>query len=257
MSYSISKTKKIAISTTAMLLVLIFWHIISKGYNPLILPSPLETGQALLKIIYSGKFVINTFITVKRTLIGYGLAIFAGFVCALILYKSKFLQYLIRPVITIIQTTPPVAWLVLAIIWFGVADNLTPIFLIFIVTFPVIFINVFNGLDNISKELLEMAQVYNFSWLQIIFNIYLHSLVPHLVSAVSIGLAFAWKSTVFAEFLGSSSGIGFELSVANNNLETAEFFAWTIVLVLLMFIFEYGIIYPLKKLVLRWKNYDK
>jgi NitT/TauT family transport system permease protein len=98
--------------------------------------------------------------------------------------------------------------------------------------------------------------VYRCSRRKIMLDVYLPALVPHVVSAVSLGLSFAWKSTIFAEFIGSSSGIGFVISMANANLETEKLFAWAIVLILLMLVFEYGILTPLNKRVTRWKRHD-
>ncbi|MFW5992255.1 MAG: ABC transporter permease, partial [Halanaerobiaceae bacterium] len=237
------------VSTTGLLVVLLFWQLVSRQFNSLVFPSPGDTYHALWKLFISGEMYTQTLITVQRTLTGYGLAIICGVFLAVILKASEFWQYFIRPIITIVQTIPPVVWLVLAVIWFGIADNLTPIFLIFVVTFPVIFINIFSGLDSIDQRLVEMARLYRCNRKQIILAIYLPALVPHLVSAVSVGLAFAWKATIFAEFIGSSSGIGFALSMANSNLETEKLFAWAIVLITLMLIFEYVIFQPIKNYV--------
>ncbi|MFP4662729.1 MAG: ABC transporter permease [Halanaerobiales bacterium] len=254
MSYSTSKIIKITIGTAGILVVLIFWTLLSRNYHPLILPSPVETFRAVVALWKSGDLLENTLITMRRTIIGYSMAVFMGTLLAILLKSNKFCQHLLRPLITIIQTTPPVVWLVLAVIWFGIADNLTPIFLIFIVTFPVIFVNIFSGLDNINLKLVEMARVYRCSKEKILLNIYLPGLIPHIVSAMSIGLAFAWKSSIFAEFIGSSSGIGFELSMANSNLQTDLLFGWAIILIILMLIFEYGILQPAKAYVTRWDS---
>lgn len=261
MSHSTSKRgkfnkRKILIGTAGILVVLIFWGIISLNYHPLILPSPVKTFQAAEGLWASGELWENTVITIKRTVIGYSLAVFSGLAFALILKKSRYCQYFFRPLLTIVQTIPPVIWLVLAVVWFGIADDLTPVFLIFIVTFPVIFINIYTGLENIEFELVEMARVYRCSAKKIVYNIYLPALIPHLVSAVSIGLSFAWKSSIFAEFIGSSSGIGFALSMANSNLETEKLFAWAIILILLMMVFEYGFLEPIKRYVTRWNFHE-
>lgn len=257
MSYSTSKIKDFIISTAGILVVLISWAFLSKNIHPLILPSPIETFDAIKELWGSGELLSNTIITFKRTLIGYFLAMSIGLSFAVMLKKSRFWKLFFRPLITIIQTTPPVIWLALAVIWFGIADNLTPIFLIFIVTFPIVFINIYSGLDNIKMELVEMAVLYRSSKTKVFFNIYLPFLIPHLVSAMSIGLAFAWKSTIFAEFIGSSSGIGFALSMANSNLQTDKLFAWAIVLIILMLIFEYGILQPVKSYVTRWDSHEQ
>lgn len=255
MSFSTSKIRRLGISTTGFLVVLICWGFLARGLNPLILPSPGETIDALGELAYSGKMFSNIIITLRRALLGYGLAIAVGLSLAILLNAGDIIRLIFRPLVTSIQTIPPVVWLVLAVIWFGIAEDITPVFLIFIVTFPVIFINISEGLKSIDLDLIEMARVYRCTRKQVIFEIYLPALIPHLVSAISIGLAFAWKSTIFAEFFGSSSGIGFALSMANSNLETEELFAWALILVILMLIFEYLLIKPLQRYVTRWREH--
>ena len=249
--------KSILISTTFFWVVLITWMIVADDFNPLILPSPSQVLEALVKLIKTDKLQYHLLITLRRTFIGYSSAVIVGFLLALILAKNWLLRKILRPVLTVIQSTPPIIWLALAVIWFGISDDLTPIFLIFVVTLPVIFVNIFEGIKSIDKELIEMAYVYNSSSKKVFFEIYLPSLIPHLISALSIAFAFAWKSTVFAEYLGSANGVGFALSVANNNLETAELFAWAIILILFMLIVEYLILQPLQLRVMRWKNNGK
>lgn len=253
-SFIIKKTKEILLGTTGFLVVFLIWFYYSGRINPLILPTPSETWFAFIDIYQKGDLFSNLFITIRRTLIGYGLALILGFILALLLNRSKILNNIFKPLITVIQTTPPVIWLALAVIWFGIADNLTPIFLIFIVTLPIIIINIFEGLHDIDNNLIEMAKVYKASSKEILFDIFIPSLTPYIFSALSIGFAFAWKSTIFAEFIGSNSGVGFALSMANSNLNTDKLFAWAIVLIILMLIVEYIIIKPLQKRITRWKQ---
>ncbi len=245
------------LGTTGLLVVLLFWLLLSRRYHPLILPSPSETLAAMQGLWQSGELWKNTVITLRRTVVGYSFALFFGILIALLLKSSRILQDLFRPVITIIQIIPPIIWVVIAVIWFGIADDLTPVALIFIVTFPVVFVNVFSSLDSIDLKLVEMAKVYRCSQWKIITNIYLPTLIPHLVSAISVGMSFAWKSSIFAEFIGSNSGVGFALSMANNNLETEKLFAWALVLIILMLIFEYGILLPIQRRVTRWNRDDE
>jgi len=225
----------------------------SGEFNPLILPSPRDTFSALEALINSGQFHNNLLITLRRTFIGYFSAMMLGIILAFLLFRFKILLKPFRPIITVIQTVPPIIWLALAVIWFGIAEDLTPIFLIFIVTFPIFFINVYEGLKDVDEEIIEMAVLYSASRKQIIFDIYFPQVLPHLVSAISIGLAFAYKSSIFAEFIGSSSGIGFALSMANSNLETDKLFAWALILVFLMLIVEYLILKPIQNKVTEWR----
>jgi len=248
---------KIYSGAAAVLILFLIWNMMARRLPAIVLPSPLETFQALYSLFLSGELIAEILITLRRTFIGFGLAILMGLILAVMLKSGKRWRFFFRPLITIVQVTPPVVWLIMAVIWFGIADDLTPIFLIFIVTFPLVFLNIFSGLEDIKEELLEMARVYRFNKKQILFSIYLPSLIPHLVSAISIGLSFAWKSSVFAEFIGSNSGIGFALSMAHSNLNTEVFFAWAMVLIILMLVFEYLILQPLYSSVTVWrKNED-
>jgi NitT/TauT family transport system permease protein len=234
--------------------IFLIWERSAAGLNSLILPSIGESYQALKEIALSGILAESFIITLRRTLIAYGSAVILGIITALLLYRFKILQRTFRPLITVIQATPPVVWVSLAVVWFGVADDLTPIFLIFIVSLPVIFVNIFQGLEDMDIELVEMARAYSTPKYRILKEIYLPSLLPALVSALSIAFAFAWKSSVFAEFIASSSGIGYQLSRANSMMATDRLFAWTIVLILFMLFVEYYLLEKLKKHVSRWKN---
>lgn len=239
--------------TAGLLVVLVCWSVFSRQSHPLVLPSPSATWQAVLHLVETGALLENTLISLGRCCRGYSAALGAGFLLALLVKGSAFWRALLRPVLTVAQIVPPVIWIVLAVIWFGVADDLTPIFLIFIVTFPITFVSLLAALEAVDDSLLEMALVYRCSRRKIFFGIYLPQLLPHLLAAVSVGFSFAWKSTIFAEFLGSTSGVGYALSWANSSLETEKLFAWTLVLVVIMLVWEYGLLQPLQRRAARWK----
>ena len=236
------------------IILILIWEQGAAGMNSLILPSAGETLAALKELSSSGLLYSSFFITLERTVIAYSAAVIIGIMLALLMHRFLLFKKAFRPLITLIQATPPVVWIALAVIWFGVAEDLTPIFLIFIVSMPVIFVNIFQGLDEMNNDLIEMAEAYSTPRFRIIKEIYLPSLMPSLVSALSIAFAFAWKSSVFAEFIGSSSGIGYQLSRANSMLATDMLFAWTAVLLLFMVFVEYYLLEKLKSRVSRWKN---
>lgn len=237
-----------------LLLILLIWEIGAAGLNSLTLPSVGETYQALSEIVLSGSLSHSFLITLKRTLIAYTLAVLVGITLALLLHRFQLLAKTLRPLITIIQATPPVLWVSLAVVWLGVSADLTPIFLIFIVSVPVIFVNIFQALEEMNTDLIEMAHAYSTPSFKILKEIYLPALLPALVSALSIAFAFAWKSSVFAEFIASSSGIGYQLSRANAMLATDKLFAWAIILISFMLLVEYLFLEKLKSYVSRWKN---
>lgn len=236
--------------------LLALWFVLSYTSSSLFFPAPEETFAALRQLAVSGRLLENIKLTVYRTLLGYSLAFVLGNVAAVVTFRFRGLGRAFRPLLSVVQTTPPVVWAALAVIWFGIAENLTPVFLIFIVTFPLVTINISEGLESIDRDLIEMAELYHCRRWQILFGIYLPALSPAFFSSLRVGLAFAWKAAVFAEFIGSTAGIGYELSRANSALRTDYLFAWALVLVALMLVVEYIIIGPWKKKALKWRQED-
>lgn len=234
--------------------LLVLWGLLARNYHPLILPSPLETWRALAALWREGSLAANILITLRRTVYGYSLALLAGFCLALFTKGAGLLGALFRPILLVVQIIPPVVWMVLAVIWFGIANGQASVFLIFIVTLPLAFSSIAAGLESIDGRLVEMARVYRRSRRQIIAEIYLPALYPHLASTVSVGFSFAWKAAIFAEFMGSTSGVGFLLSTANSNLETEKVFAWVLVLGAVMLVCEYGLLIPLRRRAARWSS---
>lgn len=249
MKSSINNLFKKSIGLTGFVILIVVWSLFSRGVNPIVLPSPLEVGRALFDLGKSGELWGNFFITFKRTLIGFTIAFLAGMSIAFLIRKSSLLRQILNPLISFIQANPPVVWLVLAVIWFGIAQEITPIFIIFIIVFPIILINFLEGLDSFDEELIQMAKVFNCKETKIFFHILIPGISPCIISSARIGIAFAWKSTVLAEYLGSSSGVGFMLSMANSLLDTSRVFAWALVLILTILGLEYLIISPIRKKV--------
>lgn len=246
-----------SISLTGFVILIGMWSLFSRSLNPFILPSPLEVGKALLDLGRSGELWKNFLITFKRTLIGFAIAFLTGMGVALLMKKSFLFRQIFNPLVSFIQTTPPVVWLVLAVIWFGIAQDLTPIFIVFIVVFPIILISFIEGLDSFHAELIQMAKVFNCKKSRVFFHILLPGISPCIISSARVGLAFAWKSTVLAEFLGSSNGVGFMLSMANSLLDTSRVFAWALILILTMLGLECLVISPVRKRVNLWIEYAK
>lgn len=249
-----SKLQQRLAGALGLALLLVLWELASRRLHPLILPSPKETWRALEGLWRDGSLTANLALTLGRTVGGFGLALLAGCALAALSQSTSLVQALLRPLVAVVQIIPPVVWMVLAVIWFGIASGRAAAFVIFIVTLPLTFAQSTAGLEGIDVKLVEMARVYRCSPGRILTHIYLPALLPQLAAAVGVGFSFAWKAAVFAEFMGSNSGVGFLLSTANSNLETDKVFAWVLVLIAVMLACEYGLLQPLRRRAARWSG---
>lgn len=234
---------------------LALWQVGALTTDPIILPSPGATAQALVRLAAEGKVVGAALSTALHTLGGFGLAAALGGTLGLAAGLSATVRRMLAPVVTIVQGVPQIAWIVLALLWFGPSSATTPVFTVAVGVLPVIFAAVVSGVSTAERPLLEMARTYRVPRSMLLTDIYLPHLVSYLSPAVTAGLGIGWKVAVMAELMaGADRGIGAGLARARTNLEVAEAFAWIAVVVLMMFGLEYLILHPLRRWLEPWRS---
>jgi NitT/TauT family transport system permease protein len=234
-------------------LFLLGWHLAALRYNPVILPSPYETALALAQLVRAGHVTTAALMTCLHVLAGFGAAVLLGSVLGTLAGSSVTVRQIIGPVVTIVQGIPPIAWIVLALLWFGM-DGGTPIFTVAAATLPIVFMGALEGTRAVDRNLLEMGRVFQAPRRVLITDIYLPHLLSYLFPVVVAGLGIAWKVALMSELLAADRGIGALLGVARINLDTAAAMAWIAVAVLLMFTFEYLVLHPLKRALEPWRT---
>ena len=240
---------KAAISAAGILAVLALWQALAAKYPPLILPSPVETLEALVELWQSGGFgqqPDHVSAHFGRIRLAFLAEIAVALTCMPFLCR-----WMLQPDHHCTDHTAccldhPGGDLVR---WPRYHRHLSG----FVVTFPVSSQCLFR--IWLDAKLVEMAEVYRCSPAQVIIHVYLPSLLPHLVSAASVGCLCLEVGGVCG-FIGSSSGVGFALSMAYSNLETEKVFAWTVILIVVMFAFEYGVLGAAKRRATRWVHHE-
>ena len=215
--------------------VLALWQAATLFFPPLVLPTIKMVLTDLRGIITGPKFLKIVWTTVSRFLAGLAIGIAAGFVFGLLTGVSDRAKAMFSPVQSVLQTVPPVCWVVLALVWFGF-NGKPCVFIVATATVPTIVINISNGVRNIDKDLLEMAELYDFSREEKLKDVILPSVRPYLVSAIEIVVGGGWKLAVMGEVLTTSSGIGGEITKARLNIEPALIIAWALILVVFSFL---------------------
>lgn len=224
------------------LLIAAFWLALWQGIYMLVqkeilLVSPFTAFSTLWGYLGEGAFWRTVFSTIGRILGGYLAAIVAGVLLAALCHASSFFSALLSPNLTIVRTTPVASFIILLLVW--MVKPLIPSFISFLIVLPVIWANVQEGLENTDPELLEMAKAFRLSRWKRARYIYLPAVLPYLMAGASTGLGMAWKSGVTAEVMsGPLFSIGKELNDAKVYLETADLFAWTVVVILLSIALE-------------------
>ncbi|MGK7930793.1 MAG: ABC transporter permease [Microcystaceae cyanobacterium] len=229
------------------------WQWGAMRYGSVVLPSPLETWTAGQDLAITGKLKDALLITSFHLLSALTLAITLGIVLGVIAGLQSGFQRAISPIISAFQGVPPIAWIVLALLWFGTGNG-TPIFTITVTILPILFLSTIEGIHTFPVPLLEMAHLFRASRRILLKDLYFPHLLTYLFPALLSALGLGWRVAVMAELLSSEKGIGAELNLARINLDTDEVMAWIILVVLSIWLSEYLLVRPLRRWLQPYKS---
>ena len=231
-------SNKFLIKTIALLFWLLVWELAARYVGrEIILASPSAAFMRLLELSGTAYFWSAVGATMLRVLEGFFHAVWVGTVLAVITHKFTFLKYLFQPFLNIVRATPVASLIILALFWMLIPR--IPVFIVFLMILPIIWTNIFAGLEVIDRQILEMGGVFNFGWRKKIRYIFLPSLMPYISSALITGLGAAWKTAIGAEVLTRPMGtMGWNIYTARIFLLTADVFAWTIAVIVLSVLLE-------------------
>ncbi len=241
-------------SRQAIVSVLIFaaiWEALSYlapalGIPAFAIPSLARIGRSLLTIT-----PIDVLVTLGRVIGALVASFVLGFALAVLMYQSQRLESYLRPMIRLFMAVPVVSWILFAVLWFrGVEFRIA--FVLIAVCGPVFLIDAFDAMRNVPRELRRMVRSFRPTALQYFGKLMFPAIVPNLITSWKINLSLAIRVVTIAELVGAVTGIGHQLAVAQELFSVADVFAWTLVLVALLFLLE-AVVARVEQRVLRWR----
>ena len=174
-----------------------------------------------------------------------------GIVLAMAMYRSDTLEKYLHPMIRILMAVPVVSWILFAVLWFpGVEFRIG--FVLVVVCGPVFLVDTLDAMRSVPRELRQMMQSFRPTTLQYFVKLMLPAIVPTIFTSWKVNISLAIRVVTIAELVGAVTGIGHQLSVAQELFSVADVFAWTIVLVALLFLLE-AIVSRFEARLLRWR----
>ena len=239
--------KYIGIRILAVLFWIAVWQIASMWLGQeILLASPVSVIRRLFELIFTGDFWHSAGFSFGRIVLGFSMALILGILLAVLAFLSRTVEILVNPVLTAVKSTPVASFIILCLIWIP-SRNLS-VFISFLMVLPVIYTNILEGIRQTDRQILEMAKVFQVSMGRQIRYIYVSQILPYFVSACRLSLGMCWKAGVAAEVIGVPKGsIGEKLYNAKIYLETPDLFAWTIVIIVISFVFETCFLWLVRK----------
>jgi len=238
-----------------IVLLIFVWQILSFFYDEMILPSPKVTLITLFSILSNFDVWQHVYLTVFCIIMALIFGTLFGITLGILASFSSWVNALIKPVKDLLIAIPPVALVILAIIWFGEGTLFTTI-IVSALVFPLIYESTVNAIKAVDQDLIEMANVFQINARTRLLDIYLPSIIFYILANFLLAAGLAVRMMILAEILGATKGIGHLISMAQKYLITQDIFAWLIILITIILAFEGGLVYIIKKYLLRWQTQE-
>lgn len=162
-------------------------------------------------------------VSTERILIGFSIGTVAGVVLGSLMHAVRPLRHLVDPIIELTRPLPPLAFIPLLIVWFGIGE-LPKIVLILVGVLPVMVVATLAALDGVPHELELCAWTLGASKRYTLAHVQVRAAIPGIVTGMRIAMAGAWTSIVAAEMIAATSGVGYLIQQAGNYLRTSLVF---------------------------------
>lgn len=211
------------VSLFALLLV---WELLARFTSAaMFLPPASQILAAFFKSFVEpiGKhtMIVHIGVSLYRVAVAFSLATVMGIALGIGMGYSETLEAMLKPIFEFVRPIPPLAWIPLSILWFGIGDK-SKFFIIFLGCFTFITVNTYDGAKNVDPELIGAARMLGASERQVFFRIVLPSAVPYIFAGLQIAVTAGWSAVVGAEMVRSDEGVGWMIVRGMNTGNTQQ-----------------------------------
>ena len=208
-----------------LIFLILAWQFASKIWLPsidpymaVLMPAPTSIAVTAAGMIASGELFFHLMASLKREAVAFLLSMTAiPLGIAMGWWRGVYDQ--VSPIMEILRPIPPLAWIPLSILWFGIGDTQNE-FIIFLGIFFPILVNTVVGVKNIEPNLVRAARSLGAPEYKVLTRVVFKGALPQIITGIRIGLGVGWMALVAAELVGANSGLGFVINDARSMLRT-------------------------------------
>jgi len=230
----------------ALVVLAIAWEIVSLLVPPFIVPGWGRIFKSLATLRMD--FVLVTLARVVGALV---ISFALGLGLAVVMYASVAVERYGRPIVRLLMAVPVVCWILFAVLWFKWVEFRIA-FVLVVVCGPVFLVDALDAMKGVSKDLRDMLRSFRPTRAQTFTKLVLPATVPAILTSWKINLSLAIRVVTIAELVGAVTGIGYGLVVAQELFSVSDVFAWTLILVVILFLAE-AVLTRVEERVLRWR----
>jgi NitT/TauT family transport system permease protein len=206
---------KVGLPLLVAAVFLMVWDLLVRFSGSEIFPGPIKVVRGIIELARSGLLLKYIVASLFRVTVGFMLAVLVGVPVGLLLGWFQRMFFAFNPMIQILRPISPIAWIPVAILWFGVDDR-APIFLIFLASVFPITVSAMAAVQNIQPVYIRAARNFGLGRLELFRRVIFPATLPQVLTGIRIALGVAWLVVVAAEMIAVSSGLGYLIIDARN-----------------------------------------
>ena len=194
-------------------LLLVVWQVVSSSLPglQLMLPPPSSVFTAAAELLKSGVLLQDILTSLARVFTAVGVAALIGIPLGAAMGGLPSFRWYFDPVLEFIRPIPPLAWIPLAILWFGISEKEID-FIIFLAAFFPIVLNSAAGIRDVDILVVRAARSLGASPFIVFFTVYVPAAMSQIIVGIRIGMGIGWMALVAGELVGATTGLGFLIS---------------------------------------------
>ncbi|MDJ0391557.1 ABC transporter permease [Roseomonas sp. E05] len=243
----------------AILIFLGIWAAVSlgnayvwKAFNPILLPSPWAVLASGVDLARSGQLQRDILASMARVLQGFAVAALAGVAVGLAAGTWRALDRLVEPMIELLRPIPPLAFLPMMVLWFGIGETSKIAFIAYAAFFPV-FTTTVEGIKHVDPLLLRAASSLGATRMELFRHVVLPAALPAIITGLRLGFGLSFFVIVAAEFIAADSGLGYMINDARTFFMVSQMLLGAVVIGLIGFLFNI-LLRALENRLLRWRH---
>ncbi len=222
------------IVVVVLVVSVILWDLAARLTIPILLPPPADVAKAAWKSASDGTLFRHIGASYFRILTGWAIGCALAVPVGILAGRLKWVRAVLDPYIEFFRFIPPIAFVTLFMIWFGLGE-MSKVMLIIYTAFFTTFLSTLAGALGVETERIRAAQCLGASRSQVFFRVIVPATVPHIVTGVRLSLGLAFMTVIAAEFIAAQTGVGYMIFSARLFAQTENVFVGILVLGLMGF----------------------
>lgn len=235
-------------------LLLVLWYVVTAQgvLPPIFLPTPREVARVFIEMMWDGSLAANVAASLERVLVGLVVSVPLGIGLGVLMGLSRGMARAVEPVASFLNSLSGIAWLPLAITWFGMGW-ISVTFILFNTIFFLVLFNTLVGVRGVPRILEHGLLTLGGRRRHIIFQVLIPGALPSIVTGIRMSMGFGWRAILAAEMIGSTNGLGFLIYNGANFHQTDTIIAGILLIGTIWLITDRLVLVPIERwTVERW-----